>query len=228
MEQARQGSLSGSNRKQSASKARDSARKEGGDELRSEKKLKPWQDDQSERESNSVPLTQEEECSELEVSKLLDDLRGIEEAWEMFVIKHKDRVSGDAETRVDIVDRALAIFRGEGENHSNMAVDLLLDMKRMDFEETCAYKLLNDQVQEFKEAEERIRETIEELTTDEPEEGGILKLRNVLSSTRRRAECEKVQLLIRSIDKLGDFPIFTPLKERSGKIKLIRNYQEQA
>lgn len=227
MEQATRDSHPDSHRKQqSASKSRDMYRQSETVEHRSDKKLKAWRDDGSERGSHSVPRTCEEECSEIEVCKLLDDLSGPAEAWETFVIRHKDRVGGDAATRVDIVERALAVFRGEGEDLVHMAVDLMLDMKRVDFEETNAYKLLNDQVQEFKEAEEKVRETIEELRVDEAEEGGILKLRNVLSSTQKRAECEKVQLLIRSIDKLGDYPIFTPLKESSGKNKLIRNNQK--
>ena len=162
-------------------------------------------------------MTNEEEGLEIEIIAVLNDPHGDEEKWESFIDKFKSKTGLDVESRVMTVQRLLSIFKGHCDNLISEAISLLLDMKQQELDETLAYKLLNDQVQEYKEAEEKIREILEEICASEPLEGTILKLRNVLSSANRRVDCEKIQFLMKSIDKLGNFPIFVEIKEKCGK-----------
>ena len=218
MEKEKRGSESSAKKQQTPD-----GKRRGGSNHKSPKtpkqlNLEAWQDEGSDNGGQSAPMTNEEEGLEVEILTALNDPRGEEEAWELFIQNFRDKTGIDVESRVATMERLLAIFRGKSENLVNEAISLLLDMKQQDLDETLAYKRLEDQVQEYKEAEEMIKEVLSELETTDPVEGTVLKLRNVLSTTSRRADCEKVQLLVRSINKLGDFPIFTTLKEQAGSI----------
>lgn len=178
--------------------------------------LVAWQDEGSDNPDQRTPITNDDEGLEFEIVKALNDPHGEDEVWDQFVEKFKEKSGLDVESRVDTVERLISIFRGTADNLINEAVSLLLDMKQQDLDETLAYKRLNDHVQDYKEAEENIREVLEELTTSISSDGAVLKLRNVLGNSVRRADCEKVQLLVKSIDRLGDFPIFNSIKEKCG------------
>jgi len=175
-----------------------------------------WQDETSEAEDKDEKNQKKPNSPNWRVRKLLNESRGEEGTWEQFVRTCQNSGEEPVGISLQLMERLISIFKTSQVNGLDEAVLILAELKKYDLSTTRAYKRLDDQVQNFKELEQKVSSILENTGQIEANCNSIIKLKTVLAESKSRVSLDKVQTILKQYLRYADAPLFEPLKERIG------------
>jgi hypothetical protein len=174
-----------------------------------------WQDVSSEAEIE--PKTKAIVSPELR--KLLNEPKGEDSLWELYLKKHRDSLNPDTLSKVAILEKLLAVFKLPQDADPTDPQSLLRELHSMHLQDTRAYRKLEDLISQYRQAEDRLRHLYMQLDPDDLEDRPSGELRTVLNRMYAKVDVDRLRSTVKSVERLSLFPIFHPLKDKLGKIQ---------